>query len=307
VPKMKLVSCVFRYPYEKIGKIWTSGRSPIGISKCGCLKILINKKMSGPLFSLWCRLNSAQTLASRARNSCSATTSRRCCRPAATSAPCATYAAAAPCVISSCYRSEREVVLSSSHNSRRTPTHSAMSLVVCLYSFIAMLLCSKHRIADHRALLSCASEPRQASRRATVHLKEPLKHRAGHLLHLPRPPSHRVPPPATDVILHHRSNLHPSSPPLHEPRAGALHLFSGPPSLVPHRRPASPLRAHHGEPLCCLCTKSGPSPPRLAPWHLLQRPLAAGRPNLVPGRKAQVGQAAFTGWAKRHSGCSPLQ
>jgi hypothetical protein len=30
-------------------------------------------------------------------------------------------------------------------------------------------------------------------------------------------------------------------------------------------------------------------------------------PYFVPGRKVQLGQAAFTGWAKHHRGRSPLQ
>jgi hypothetical protein len=81
------------------------------------------------------------------------------------------------------------------------------------------------------------------------------------------------------VLLRHRSDLRPSSPPLHKPQADALHLFSGLPSPVPHRRFASPLWAHHGEPLRRLCPKSGPSPPWRAPWHLLPWPLAAGRPD----------------------------
>jgi hypothetical protein len=66
-----------------------------------------------------------------------------------------------------------------------------------------------------------------------------------------------------------------------------------------------------------------PSPLGLAPWHLLSRPLTAGwldsigephaggewgeLPCFISGRKDQVGQAAFTGLAKCHSGCSPLQ
>jgi hypothetical protein len=106
-----------------------------------------------------------------------------------------------------------------------------------------------------------------------------LKHRADHLLHLPRPPSRRASPPATDVLPRHHSDLHLSSPPLCELRAGALHLFSGLPSPVPHHRPTSLPRDRHGEPLRCLCPKSGPSPPGLAPWHLLPRPLATGRPD----------------------------
>jgi hypothetical protein len=48
VPKRKVVPYISNYPYETFGKIWTSERSPIQISKCGCLKILINKKMPGP-------------------------------------------------------------------------------------------------------------------------------------------------------------------------------------------------------------------------------------------------------------------
>jgi hypothetical protein len=130
-----------------------------------CLKILINKKCPGPLFSLRRRLNGARTLASRTRDSYSAAaaTSRHRCRPATTSAPHATHAAAAPCVISSRRRSEREVVLSSSRNSHRTPTHSTLPLAVYLCSFIVVLLCSKRRSIDHRTPLSCASEPRQAS------------------------------------------------------------------------------------------------------------------------------------------------
>jgi hypothetical protein len=48
VPKRKVVPSVSIYIYEKFGEIWTSGRSPIRISKCGCLKILINTKMLGP-------------------------------------------------------------------------------------------------------------------------------------------------------------------------------------------------------------------------------------------------------------------
>jgi hypothetical protein len=104
-----------------------------------------------------------------------------------------------------------------------------------------------------------------------------LNHRAGRLLHLPRPPSHRAQPSAIAVLLHHHRDLRPSSPPLHEPQAGALHLFSGLLSPVPHRRPTSPLRAHHSEPLRCLCPKLGPSPLGLAPWHLLLQPLIADR------------------------------
>jgi hypothetical protein len=131
--------------------------------KCGCLKILINKKCRAPLVSLRRRLNGAQTLASHACDSCSATatTLRRCCRPAATFAPRATHAAAAPCVISLRCQSEREAVLSSSRNSSRMPTHSALPLTIRLCS-ITSLLCSMRRSADHHAPLSCASEPRQA-------------------------------------------------------------------------------------------------------------------------------------------------
>jgi hypothetical protein len=44
VPKRKVVPCVSNYPYEIFGEIWTLGRSPIWISNCGCLKILLNKK-----------------------------------------------------------------------------------------------------------------------------------------------------------------------------------------------------------------------------------------------------------------------
>jgi hypothetical protein len=97
VPKRKVVPCISNYPYEKFGKISTLGRSPIQISKCGCLKILRNKKMPGPHASLRRRLNGTRMLASRARHSCSAAaaTSRQRCRPAATSAPRATHAAAA--------------------------------------------------------------------------------------------------------------------------------------------------------------------------------------------------------------------
>jgi hypothetical protein len=52
-PKSKVASCVPSYQLAKFGKIWTSGKSPIRISKCGCLKILINQKnCRGPLVSL---------------------------------------------------------------------------------------------------------------------------------------------------------------------------------------------------------------------------------------------------------------
>jgi hypothetical protein len=48
VPKSNIVPCVSNYPYAKFGEIWTARSSPIRISKCGCLKTLINKKMLGP-------------------------------------------------------------------------------------------------------------------------------------------------------------------------------------------------------------------------------------------------------------------
>jgi hypothetical protein len=97
------------------------------------------------------------------------------------------------------------------------------------------------------------------------------------------------------------------------------------PLSLPHHRPSSPPQPPlpHGEPLLHLCPKSEPSPPGLAPRHLLPQPLAAGRldlagepraseewgelPCFIPGLKAQVGRAAFTGWAKCHGGRSPLQ
>jgi hypothetical protein len=48
VPKKKVVPYVSSYGYETFGEIWTSRRSPIQISKYGCLKILINKKIPEP-------------------------------------------------------------------------------------------------------------------------------------------------------------------------------------------------------------------------------------------------------------------
>jgi hypothetical protein len=48
VPNRKVVPCVSNYPYAKFGECWTSRWSPIRISKCRCLKILINKKNAGP-------------------------------------------------------------------------------------------------------------------------------------------------------------------------------------------------------------------------------------------------------------------
>jgi hypothetical protein len=83
------------------------------------------------------------------------------------------------------------------------------------------------------------------------------------LLRPSRPhPKHRV----AEYILPNRSN--PTGDP-----------YSGLPPSRPHHRPASPLRGPHGEPLCRLCLKSKPSPPGLAPWHLLPRPLTVGRPD----------------------------
>jgi hypothetical protein len=173
--------------------------------------------------------------------------------PPASRPPRAAHAAATPCALSSRGRSEGEA-------------HS-------------LLFPRQSPSAGHRAPPMHASKPCQAGHRATVLRKDPLKHRVRHLRHLSRPPSHRAPPPATDVLLRHRSDLRPSSPSLREPRAGALNLFSDMPSPVPHHRLAAPPRACHGEPLRCLCPKSGPSPLGLAPWHLLPHPLAAGRPD----------------------------
>jgi hypothetical protein len=125
---MKVGPCVPNYPYAKFSEFWISKRSPIRISKCRCLKILINKKMLGPPVSLSGRLNGAQALASRTRNSYVAATATSCrrCRPAATSAPRAAHAAAArasPVALS--VRGRRRP--SSSHNGRRTtPLYSAL-------------------------------------------------------------------------------------------------------------------------------------------------------------------------------------
>jgi hypothetical protein len=47
VSKRKVVPCASNYLYEKFSEFWTSRRSPIQISKGGCLKIFINKKQRG--------------------------------------------------------------------------------------------------------------------------------------------------------------------------------------------------------------------------------------------------------------------
>jgi hypothetical protein len=131
-----------------------------------------------------------------------------------------------------------------------------------------LLQASKSRPPRTTLMCLCATPNRSLSHRPPQAIVEAPS----------RPPSHQAPPPATDKLLHHHSNLRPSSPPLHEPQAGALHLLFGLPSPVPHRQLASPSRAHHGEPLRHLCPKSGSLPPGLAPWHLLPRSLTTGRP-----------------------------
>jgi hypothetical protein len=161
--------------------------------------------------------------------------------------------------------------------------------------------------APRTSLLMPSAAPLLHHRRSSL---AKLSHRRQHAPALLRPsqphPKHR----STKYILPNHSD--PTGDP-----------YSGLPPSLPHRRPASPPRAHHDEPLCCICPKLEPSPLGLAPWHLLPQPLAAGwsdsadeprageewgeLPCFIPGRKAQVGQATFTGWAKRHRGHNPLQ
>jgi hypothetical protein len=101
------------------------------------------------------------------------------------------------------------------------------------------------------------------------------------------------PTSTTDVLHHHRSNLCSSSLPLHEPQAGALHLFSGLPSPVPHNRPASSPRARHGEPLRCLCPKSGPSPTIRPTSRASMGNGGGGTPLFCPGPKGPSGPDRF--------------
>jgi hypothetical protein len=172
-------------------------------------------------------------------------------------------------------------------------------------SFHPTLLClssrssapSAERWPPSTALVRLGAMPSRPRPWAAVLHRELSKHRADRLLLcLPRPPSRRVPPSATDMLLHHRIVLRLSSP--------LVHLFSGLPSLVSHHRPASPPWARHGEPLCYLCPKSGPSLPGLAPWHLLPRPLTASRPDSIdePRAGGEWGTPLFRPWAKRPHG-----
>jgi hypothetical protein len=137
-----------------------------------------------------------------------------------------------PITLSVCGRSR----LSSSQDNRRT-------LPTLLYSHRAPFL------PHHRTPLLQASKcrpPRTALVRHCATPSWPLSHYPPQAIIEPPsqpPPSiaeATLPSSATDVHLHHRSDLRLSSPPLHEPRAGALHLFSGLPSPVPHCRLASP-------------------------------------------------------------------
>jgi hypothetical protein len=131
--------------------------SQIRISKCGCLKILINKKCRGPLVSLRRHLNGARTLASRACDSClaTATTSCQCYQLSATLLH-AQHMQPPPHASSPhAVGLKEKPVLSSSRNSRLTPPTP-----LCLSPPPLLQAPS----AGHRTPLSCASEPRQASR-----------------------------------------------------------------------------------------------------------------------------------------------
>jgi hypothetical protein len=129
-------------------------------SKCGCLKILLNKKIVRPTCQSQAPLKRRP---SRARDSyaAAAATSRRRCRPPTTSAPRVTHAAAAPCVtLLQCQSMGEAVSPLPATAAERNPLRSALATLLC--SHIAALLYSKRRSANHPAPLSCASAPRQA-------------------------------------------------------------------------------------------------------------------------------------------------
>jgi hypothetical protein len=126
---------------------------------------------------------------------------------------------------------------------------------------------------------------------------------------------------------HRRAPPPPQRPPPELTAAPRPPSWHPPPLLWPAVADSPPstcfAASHHGEPLRCLCPKSGPPPSWLAPWHLLPRPLAAGRPDSVDESRASgewggspiSSQAERTkwarplslGWAERHRGHSPLQ
>jgi hypothetical protein len=143
VAKRKVVPCVSNYPYEKFGEIWTSGRSPIQISKCGCLKILINKKMSGPT------CQSQAPLKRRLVTGVIAAQPLPPPRAGAVDRPPRPLRASSPLAVGP----KEKPVLSSFRNRRR-----ALTAPLCLSPR------SSAPSANHRAPLSCASKPRQAGR-----------------------------------------------------------------------------------------------------------------------------------------------
>jgi hypothetical protein len=155
VLKRKVIPSVSNYPYERVGEIWTSRRSPIRISKCGCLKILLNKKMMGPTCQSQAPLKTApgrwSCMHVPIHHSNCTGTDRASCRSNSPHPPPGFHAqrmqspprASSPLAVGP----KEKPVLSSSRSNRRALTHSALPL--------AVRLCSKRR-ALATAHRSCA-------------------------------------------------------------------------------------------------------------------------------------------------------
>jgi hypothetical protein len=261
-------------------------------------------------------------LASRSRDSCAATaaTSRRCYRLAATFAPRATHAAVAPCVTSSrCWSMGEAISPLLVTAAERHPLHFALAAL--LYSLVAALLCSKRRPPRTALVRLCTTPSWPLSHRPPQEIVEalswppplvgeatlPSSATSGHRR---APPSLQRPPPELTAALWTPSRR---SPPLLQPAVtGSPELTCFTTTSPPQWAPPLPM-PQIGTLTSRACSLAPPSPAtrrRSAGFSL--RTAHRWRTGELPcfglaGWKAQVGQAVFTGWAKRYSKCSPLQ
>jgi hypothetical protein len=169
VPKRKVVPFVSNYSYETFGEIWTSERTLIRTSKCGCLKILIIKKMSGPTCQsqapLKQRLDADVTcvhaIASQPVLPPRVGTVDRPPRPLQARRMQPPPCASSPCAIGP----KEKPVLSSSCNGRRALA-TPLCLLPRLYSFIIAPLsplCHRTSRPTSYCLMSPASPPSRCS------------------------------------------------------------------------------------------------------------------------------------------------